>query len=252
MALQANGLGPAVKVVRRFIWEEDNNGNEGWIPMWIPRSAGFDATESMRPMLHDILEHKLCDKGTVAEECEAFGRLVAGRGVNGWIESGFRSTAELSLGLELGGVCARASDLGSAVKGTPNIKLMQGDDSDTLDFIRSMMPGVAKAYREELGSYGIEEADESLIASDLRAVFNRMVLGARDAKRRYGDLLRSMGPLFSYAETLRVPRAFEGEILTVKVDVPAARIKMIHHGYDRYPEQYPDWMNWAVRIYKNT
>lgn len=244
-----------MKLIRRFIWEEDDTGSEGWIPMWIPRSAGFDASDSMRLMLHDIVEHKLSDKGTLSEECEAFGRLVAGRGVHGWVESGFRSSAELSLGSELGGVCARADDIGLVTKGTPNIKLLRGDDSDTVDYIRAMMPGVAKAYRTELGDSrleGLEKSDEALIAADLRGVFNRMVLGARDAKRKYGALLRSIGPLFSYAEGVRVPRGFEGEILTVKVDVGAARINMIHHGYDRYPEQYPDWMNWAVRIYKGT
>jgi hypothetical protein len=244
-----------VNVVRKFIWEEDGSGNQGWLPLWIPRSASFDVSYSMRTMLHDILEHKLIDRGTLAEECEAFGRIVAGRGVSGYVRSGFQSP-EKSLGAELGYACARVGDLGTVSKGTPNIKLMRGDDPQAVDFIRYMMPAVADAYRAEyLASTDeetLDEADETLLRADLRAAFNRMVLGARDARRRYHKWIGSIGPLFSQAEKTKLPVGYEGDILTVKVDLKESRIKMVHHDDERYPESFPPWMTWAGRIYRNS
>ena len=52
-----------MKIVRYFIHAEDQaTGMHGFMPLWIPRSAGFNVSGS-RSMLHDALEHALSDTG---------------------------------------------------------------------------------------------------------------------------------------------------------------------------------------------
>lgn len=67
-----------VEIKRKFIWTEDDNGNEGWMCMWMPKSDNFNTVEGLG-MLHDMLEHLETDTGTWANELSAFGRIVVTR-----------------------------------------------------------------------------------------------------------------------------------------------------------------------------
>jgi hypothetical protein len=61
-----------VKIVRDFVAGREG----GWIPFWMPPEAGFSDTDGVL-LVHDLLEHRLCDTGQVHEEIMAFGRMLA-------------------------------------------------------------------------------------------------------------------------------------------------------------------------------
>ena len=64
-------------VTRYFIYGISTEMYEyGFIPLWIPKSADFNGAE-LHTLLHDALEHKLTDTGTLEQELSAYGRVIA-------------------------------------------------------------------------------------------------------------------------------------------------------------------------------
>lgn len=66
-----------MKIIRYFITHEsEETGVTGFLPLWIPKSSNFDPSDATG-MVHDMLEHRLCDQGHLHEELMAFGRAIA-------------------------------------------------------------------------------------------------------------------------------------------------------------------------------
>lgn len=61
----------------RVVWARNpNTGSEGWR---IKRIPSFDPVANATGLTHDILEHARNDKGTWAEEVQAYGAIIAWR-----------------------------------------------------------------------------------------------------------------------------------------------------------------------------
>ena len=161
-----------MKIVRYFIQGEwEDMGLLGFQALWVPKSSTFNPTNATG-MVHDMLEHRLCDRGHLHEEAMALGRVIALR-----IESGvFLSSAyalsqpESGLGAEFGRVWQE-----------DNGYMEQAPEVNYLDtWAEASVARLALAARREIQSDGGQVTLE-----ELHNFEHWMRLGYRDAHRRY-------------------------------------------------------------------
>lgn len=176
-----------MKIVRHFLRHtSDDSGTSGFVPLWIPKAVNFDPMDA-RGMVHDMLEHRLMDRGYFHEEAMAFGRLAAVRGVMsiGLTSYNYRSV-EAALGVELGGVWARAWGENRQTLPAAPATTAIGDHSD--DFIETMVKSLVETVEEECNNEKNEGEEGFRVTQDFRdSVKSWIRIGYRDALRRYGQ-----------------------------------------------------------------
>ncbi len=171
-----------MKIIRYFIQHQsEESGMDGFVPLWIPKSSNFDPFGA-QGMAHDMLEHRLCDKGAYFEELMAFGRAAALRGIP---RHTFRSTLYTpseSLGTELAGIWARVqSDNRADLPAAPET----GRVSDHAeDFLRNMVRNFAKSVERECED---NDAEFAIDRTHIRSMLSWLRIGYLDALRRYGE-----------------------------------------------------------------
>jgi len=192
-----------MKIVRYFIHaEKGDTGSVGYMPLWVPRSSNFDPAYGTFGILHDCLEHRLCDTGKVHEEAMAFGRLLALRVVSGVDDMRINGQ---SLGVEFSGVLRDAlnenDNLDKILPATPRMgKLF---DLEAGEDIRAMVKNCRSGLRRGI-SY--EESLEMPNAPFFTRLAHWFMIGYIDAHRRYGGRhgCAQIGSLFN-----RYPRGIK-------------------------------------------
>lgn len=179
-----------MKIVRFFLAGEDDNGIDGFVPLWIPKSANFDAGTGFG-LLHDMLEHGLSDKGTVEDEAVAFGRIIALR-VIPWVQTGVRPLDPASLGSEIGEIWGKkhADDTSYSFRAPPQTEPITGDSGQAERLIREMGRNMEKGFLSETGYAWYEDGSkppETMPQHLHDWLIDYLRLGYRDALRRYGS-----------------------------------------------------------------
>lgn len=245
-----------MKITRYFIQaQHDETGMDGLLPLWIPKSANFDPTSGVRDMMHDCIEHRLCDTGKPHEEAMAFGRVLALRVLPGNGETNSRS-----LGAEF------ASVIGD---------LMWTSDWDE---ILPRPPGVGRLF-----DWGARAEISALVGScqhalerDLRSsenidrpepeFFTRLahwlMIGFIDAHRRYGGHrgCTEVGYTFEWANSREAERLLsnatahleEGDCMRVVVDTDTSDAKFtpLHMNYET--GDHPHWLRQRVSTWRRS
>jgi hypothetical protein len=174
-----------MNITRYFLAQKDEDyGIFGWVPLWIPKAAGFNSF-SIEGCMHDMLEHRLCDQGHYHEEVMAFGRMAVLRGLTDTHSGrGLMYSAPESMGLELSGIYLR----------TQNRALLKAPDTAPTDCVfEEFLSSILKHYRRsgiaECDSYSIgeKEANEIFDSAHIASMRNWLRIGYLDGKRRYGD-----------------------------------------------------------------
>lgn len=223
-----------MKIIRYFLHEEDeHSGMHGFMPLWIPRSAGFNVSGA-RGMIHDSLEHALSDTGKPHQEVIAFGRILALR-----VESGVnRGDTQESLGSELAELVSEAQDFTGDWDTTlpdPGPISVTDDQSQVRKLIRQVVDGMAARS----GSKWFDGPPMGTLACTRAA--RLLGLGYLDAKRRYGGASgcnRLAWETFDWAEnnTKTIDHLEQeckhGDVLRLTIDTHYGEVKtkVIHAG----------------------
>lgn len=235
-----------MKITRRFVWaEHESTGSTGWNPLWIPREADFTPNNGAG-IVHDTLEHALCDTGTFEDEIMAFGRIVALRLLPGVFSMNrYRSTTAASLGEEMHGIWESACP--------PPIeapKLGYFSALDVQDELSEMVKAFANAHQKYLDSNG-EHAIE-ITQKELNALYRRLKMGYLHAKQFYEA--RGGGSCFDlgwagneFAASFNEPEAEENSLLTVRVDIERALFE--YHIRHDDPDRIGNVPKWLSRWY---
>lgn len=174
-----------MKIARYFLQHvDDETGMDGFVPLWIPRAAGFDPGTSFG-LVHDMLEHRLSDQGRFHEELQALGRMTALRGIPGVEMQRSYRPFEARLAMEVGTIW---HDLFEAGHGhhevaPPPPTALDGQAERAIQII-------ANDCFEHIPQGAKDECDEAAPcwAAKLRkAVTGWMRIGYLDALRRYGS-----------------------------------------------------------------
>jgi len=171
-----------MKIVRYFMQHEgEDTGIKGFVPLWIPKSVGFDPMDAMG-MMHDMLEHRLCDRGHYHEELMAFGRIIALRGIPGHLQRGQAMPPGESLGTELAGIWA------DALEGRDQDLMPAPGTTPVADYAEKMINNVAKALIDNAESMA-HDRDQCFVpdAGFKRSARSWLRIGYLDALRRYGQ-----------------------------------------------------------------
>jgi hypothetical protein len=229
-----------LKIIRYFIREENlNSGMEGFIPLWVPRSAGFDPSGAAG-LIHDALEHRLCDTGKPFEEVLAFGRIIALRYMPGVL-----SSLE-GVGAELQALVRNAPDFPGdwdlALPDPGRVELPEGSD-DVHDAISLLVKGMAKMARND-GNYG---CGEPMSRNACTRAARLLRLGFLDGMRRYGGYSGCSSLGFATADWAErsawlvedmATNANNGDVLRLSIDTHygEVKLKLIDNG------QRIDWL----------
>ena len=223
-----------MKIVRYFLHEEDEmTGMHGFMPLWIPKSAGFNVSGSPG-MIHDALEHALSDTGKPWQEVVAFGRILALR-----VETGLnRGEVQDSLGAELAELVSEAKDFTGDWDTTlpdPGPISVTDEQNQARKLIRQVVDGMAA--RSE--SQWFDGPSISTLACTRAA--RLLGLGYLDAKRRYGGSSgcdRLAWETFGWAENNK--KAIDnlelgcqnGDVLRLTIDTEYGQVRhaVIHQG----------------------
>lgn len=245
-----------MKITRYFINAEgERTGDVGLLPLWIPKSANFDPTYGVRGMMHDCIEHRLCDTGKPHEEAMAFGRLLALRVVPGNGDANSRS-----LGTEFAGII--------------------GDSmwTSTWDQILPHPPGVGRLFdwdaRAEISA--LVASCQHALVRDLRdnedmdrpepefytRLAHWLMIGFIDAHRRYGGYrgCTEVGATFDWANSREAENSLrsvtanleEGDCVRVVVDTDtsSATFTPLHMNYDT--GDHPLWLRRRVQAWRRS
>jgi hypothetical protein len=249
-----------MKITRYFIAQEDEEmGGRGWLPLWIPKAAGFN-TFSIVGCMHDILEHRLCDQGHFHEEVMAFGRMAVLRGLND-VHSGrgMVYTVPESMGLELSGIWLRADmpECLTAPKTVPTDPYFEC-------YLEELMHHYAKGGMEESQHYSQYHPTGGLFdQAHLDSVTGWLRIGFLDGVRRYGspdhEAMDIANTAWSWAKENKhldqLAEEYTDVVLRVTVDTTECRVRHnIVMPDDEYGMHQPwlrsriwDWRNNPVK-----
>lgn len=246
-----------MEITRYFIAQEDEDiGGRGWLPLWIPKAAGFN-TFSIVGCMHDILEHRLCDQGHFHEEVMAFGRMTVLRGLND-VHSGRGSayTVPQSNGLELTGIFLRAEQP----------YLPQAPHTAPADqFFERHLEEVMIHYEESGKSehwFTKDDADEQhpFDQTHLESVKNWLRIGYRDGLRRYGhpdhQAMDIANAAWGWAERHKyldtVAEEQDEAVLSITVDTKTCAVR--HRICEPSGEygMHPEWLRRRIWSWRNT
>lgn len=213
------------KIKRRFIWiDSDKHGNAGWVPMWVAKSADFDASTEARLIMHDMVEHALVDTGTFRDEIMAFGRIMAIRHETGaftyWNSANERGR---SMGAELCSIWGDADR--TTIPEAPRVRHKFGQWAT--HFFYDVASGFANSHRNhDFFNFALSDNDDSFNDKEVGYTVGRLInwlkLGYLDAKRRYGG--DTWLPQWAYSanhfmNSARIPKAeVEGEQLEITLE----------------------------------
>lgn len=216
-----------MKIIRYFIREEDQaTGERGFMPLWVPRSAGFNASDA-RGMMHDSLEHRLCDTGKPFEEVLAFGRIIALRYLPGVIRM-------QNTGHELHALVRNAPDFPGdwdlALPDPGRVELPEGSD-DVHTVISAMIKEMATAARrEEVSTDGPAMTDAACVR-----MARLLRLGFLDGMRRYGGyggcsnlgwLADNWAESNSWRVEVMAKECNDGDVLRVTIDTQGCGVNL--------------------------
>ena len=175
-----------MKIVRYFIASQsEDTGMNGFLPLWIPGASTFDPSGSTG-MVHDMLEHRLCDQGHFHEELMAFGRVIALRVATYFTGSSGRGPTGEGMGAEIGGVWADITESGDTfwIPHAPKTKPITGHDrvEQTIQDIAAQAMETAAREVHNRNGYGSGRPTARLHS----AMVGWMRVGYLDAVRRYG------------------------------------------------------------------
>lgn len=248
-----------MKIARYFIAQEDEEmGGRGWLPLWIPKAAGFNPF-SIIGCMHDILEHRLCDQGHYHEEVMAFGRMAVLRGLND-VHSGrgIVYTAPESMGMELSGIWLRAYM--PYLPTAPETVL-----SDP--YFERFLEEIMHQYRKSGGSC-YQDYDDSVTQNPfnqahLDSVTGWLRIGYLDGVRRYGspdhEAMDIANTAWGWAKQNkhldRLAEEYTDVVLSITVDTTECRVKhSVFMPDDEYGRHLPwlrsriwDWRNNPVK-----
>lgn len=228
-----------MKIARYFIKEApaDNARTDytGFIPMWVPRSAGFDPALTCQGLLHDMLDHRLNDRGHFHEEVMAFGRIIATRVETGVVRPSFRNN---SRGEDMGEELMSAlNDLLMESAKTqedflieaPHVSISLGSSAN--EHIRDVCTGF-KALNKCMIEGDEEGSLKPFSAVQMANFKNWLKLGYVDARRRYGNSVADVG--HAYAENNWQDRKLDrltdeapmGSILRAVLDTANRELKL--------------------------
>lgn len=217
-----------MNVRRQFIFEEDNAGRVGFMPLWISRSANYGVIEESRMFLHDMLEHSMQDTGTITDEVVAYGRCLALRST---AHMGTRTAFAADLGKELAMMLDSINE--SSAPRRRKLPMCESRlarqeiSSDFSIYVRELAQTFAAQMQrgDLMEAFGFESKQECL---DYMTGWIKQ--GYFDVLRRYGDLARveTLGnTLFDswfvglMQEQIDEAKeyAFEGMVITVNLDI---------------------------------
>jgi hypothetical protein len=243
-----------MKIIRYFLCREWHEvGVMGFTPLWIPKSCGFDPSEA-RGMMHDMLEHRLSDRGKFHEEVMAFGRIIALRAMPGFgfDRGGYRP--DKVLGMELAGIFAR----GFENSGEPPTIERAPETGFAENYAENFIEEMVKSFKQSIASELQDRFDESVPlpgASLYRSLASWLRIGYIDAIRRYGQLdhgcydVGYAGHLWAEENAKRISRLVEeadGSVMRLCFDTKSLRIQETLIEPDREYGRLPTWLRARV------
>lgn len=218
-----------MKIARYFMcceWEDV--GVRGFQPLWVPKSSNFNPSQTIG-VVHDMLEHRLCDRGLLHEEAMALGRLVHVR-----IATGVLTSPERSLGLELAENFDRVQEV--------------IQDVEEIPFVDDFSQACIKKCLD-----GMRAADVGLDEVALVRTANWMRIGYIDARRRYPDP-DLVANAFHWADQnaklfQRLAEEEENFDTVVRFCWDVSKADMT---YRIYRPHFPQWLNNRISNWKNT
>lgn len=246
-----------MKIVRYFIHaENDMTGVAGFVPLWIPKEAHFDPG-FMRGMVHDMLEHRLCDTGKFYQEAMAFGRLFALRLLPGVIDEpyGRRMSRAESLGDELIDAYLQIDEPGSDhLPDAPRTGRI--DDAGFQEELNQFMSQAHETWLQRAESESTYDCHARVDKSALNRIANWLKIGYLDALRRYGghSACADIGwGAFSWANqnesTLNRLNndCLDRSVLRMEYDTDKSAMKYrVYEPSDERHGLLPDWLQWRV------
>lgn len=241
-----------MRITRYFIKAEDPTvGEEGFIPLWVPRAAEFNRMNA-RGMMHDILEHRLCDTGKAHEEVLAFGRILALRVLPG-VSIGVRGNGEEIFSMLRDQLHER--DWTNLLPDPGPVRLGQYD-ADAKGFIHEIVADMRKAAAYEARECGNPQAIRMATEVCTR-VARLLALGYKDAVRRYGGHsgCSHIGwSAFTWADRRETQQeirylleeAYTEDLMRITVDTENGRVKTT---LIRTEERH-DWVRDRIRWWK--
>lgn len=252
-----------MKIIRYFIQHMDEEtGLNGFLPLWIPKAAGFDPS-TLSGMVHDMLEHRLCDKGHFHEELMAIGRMVALRVIPGVGRNSYISQEE-SLGVEMAGAFARMAGSRHEIP-----TLAEPPGTGTVPQAERQLDQIVRHCRRRLPDFLHEEFDaesglsvgEAWLRNFAEVMRSWLRIGYLDALRRYGTQDHGCYDVgysaFGWAERNR--RRIEvlsedclpGSVLRLQFDT--AELVMTDRLIEPDPEygHMPDWLRNRICVWRN-
>ena len=244
-----------MEITRYFIAQEDEEiGGRGWLPLWIPKAAGFN-TFSIVGCMHDILEHRLCDQGHFHEEVMAFGRMAVLRGLND-VHSGAGSfySVPQSNGMELSGIWLRANmpDFPQAPETTPTDPYFERH-------LEELMLHYAESGEIEHRSQSEPGDPDPFDKAHLDSVTSWLRIGYLDGVRRYGQpdhkAMDIANTAWGWAERNKhldmLAEEYDESVLRVTVDTREYRVRHKVFMPDDEYGMHKEWLRRRIWDWRN-
>lgn len=248
-----------MKIVRYFLQEEwEATGDQGFSAMWVPKACGFDPGGAML-MAHDMLEHRMMDRGRFHEELMAFGRVMALRTLPGHCERGFTSP-EYGMGSELSAIWADADADRNSALGIPDAPPTELDGHPEW-FITRLIAYFKDSVVTELESRHDDPGDDhALTARFATAMHGWLRIGYLDALRRYGSadhgcydvglaMVRWYEKKRRWVE--RVAEEEPGCVMRLEFDTQELRFKERIYTPNEDTGAFPGWLRQKIYWYRN-
>lgn len=240
-----------MKIVRHFVnARSDDTDIEGYLPLWVPGSSTFDPG-TPRLMVHDMLEHRLCDKGLFHEELMAFGRVIALRIIP---QVGtLRDRPSIGgLGSELGDVWFREQESGNSLRIAHAPKTEPLSEPSAEETVQAVATEAMKSAWRQI-TYDTPESWEVRPTARLHAAFvGWMRVGYRDALRRYGPQDHGCYEVghaaFEWASSRQIEREFAAQespdngTVVVRLEFDTEALCMRHRFYEERESGFPEWI----------
>ena len=207
-------------ISREFIYKEDEHGNVGWIPEWLPNATSGDG----RLVAHDVLEHmpNTSNRNSSEDELVAMGAMYFIRGETGLLYSPYQSIEDI-IAKDICFILSDSVNNSERVR-SPGFKYRLSDSSTDNIFKEATRIGI-KSFKDNYED-DIDILDKHIYTYTL----NWLRVGYRQATKRYRGINQGyVGDMFPQIERLVNERSKfvnEYDKLKVMVNIKRAIVKV--------------------------
>ena len=216
-------------ISREFIYKEDEHGNVGWIPEWLPNATSGDG----RTVAHDVLEHmpNSTNRNSSEDELVAMGAVYYIRGETGLLYSPYRDITE-TIASDIYFILSDSANNGERIR-SPGFKYKLSDYSVDDTFKQATREGI-KSFKENY-----EDDIDILDENTYTYILNWMRIGYRQAINRYKNTDQgTIGYIFNQIqrEVDKCKYINEYDKMRVTVNVKKANVKVTILNTNEYGE----------------